>query len=94
MRAGTETKTAASHERAHAELVGQGQGSPVVGFGLTARWRFVTCRDVAEKAKSIGFMAPFLVFTGKRQRPLGEACASSRRPASRYASPRERGQSA
>ena len=63
---------AVGHERAHAELVGQGQGLPVVGFGLVALWRLVPRRNVAEEPESIGFMAPFLVLTGERQRPLGE----------------------
>jgi hypothetical protein len=30
----TESEVAVSYERAHAELVGQGEGLPVVGFGL------------------------------------------------------------
>jgi hypothetical protein len=37
-------------ERAHAELLGQGEGLAVGGFGLLNRWRLAPRRDLAEQA--------------------------------------------
>ena len=59
-------------ERAHAEFLGQGEGLAVVGFGLRALWGLAPRRNVAEEAQGIRLVAPFLVLTGKRQRPLGK----------------------
>ena len=59
-------------ERAHAQLLGQGEGLAVVGFGLLALRRLAPRRNVAEEAQGIRLVATFLVLTGKRQRPLGE----------------------
>ena len=59
-------------ERTHAEFGGQGKGLAVVGFGRHALQRFAPCRNVAEEAQGIRLVTPFLVRTGKRQRPLGE----------------------
>ena len=49
----------------------------------------VTRGNVAEEPESIGFMAPFPVFTGIRQALCGEGLRLSRRPASSCASPRK-----
>ena len=44
----------------------------VVGFGQLALRRIAPCRNLAEEAQGIRLVAPFLVRTGERQRPLGE----------------------
>ena len=59
-------------ERTHAEFLGQGEGLAVVGFGLLNLRGLALRRNVAEEAQGIRLVAPFLVRTGKRQRPLGE----------------------
>ena len=59
-------------ERAHAEFVGQGEGLLVVGFGLLDLRGIAPRRNLAEEAQGIRLVAPFLVLTGMRQRPLGE----------------------
>ena len=59
-------------ERAHAELVGQGEGLLVVVFGRVALRRLTPRRNVAEEAQGIRLVAPFLVLMGERQRTLGE----------------------
>jgi hypothetical protein len=64
-------KVAVSLERAHAELVDQGKGLSVVGFGFCDMGRLAPRRDLAEEAQGICLVAPFLVRTGIRQRPLG-----------------------
>ena len=67
-----EAEVAVGLERAHAELLGQGEGLAVVGFGLVALRRLAPRRNVAEEAQGIRLVAPFLVRTGERQRTLGE----------------------
>ena len=59
-------------ERAHAELLGQGEGLAVVIFGLIAVRRLTPRRHVAEEAQGIRLVAAFLVRTGERQGALGE----------------------
>ena len=59
-------------ERAHAELVCEGQGLAVVGFGQPALRRLTPRRSVAEEAEGMRLVATFLVRTGKRQCTLGE----------------------
>jgi hypothetical protein len=60
-------------ERPHPQLLGQGEGLAVVGFGLIAfRWLAPRC-NVAEEAQSIRLVTTFLVSTGKRQCAFGEA---------------------
>ena len=59
-------------QRAHAEFLGQGEGVLIVGFGLHGIRRLAPCCDVAEEAQGIRLVAAFLVFTGERQRSLGE----------------------
>ena len=67
-----EAEVAVGHERAHAELLGQGEGLAVVGFGLIALRRLAPRRNVAEEAQGIRLVTSFLVRTGERQRTLGE----------------------
>jgi hypothetical protein len=67
---GAETQVAMRLERAHAQFLGQRQGSLVVGFGLQNLWRVAPCRNVAEEARGICLVATFLVCMGDRQRPL------------------------
>ena len=81
-------------ERAHAELLGQGEGLAVVGFGLIALRRLAPRRNVAEEAQGIRLVAPFLVLTGERQRPLGEGVRLLQAAGQQCASPRARRQSA
>ena len=57
-------------ERAHPQLLRQGEGLPVVGFGPLALWWMTLCHDLAEELEGIGFVAPFLMGTGELQRPL------------------------
>ena len=81
-------------ERAHAKFLGQGECLTVMSDGLLALRRLASRRNVAEEAQGIRLMTPFLVPTGERQCALGaRAYASSRRPASKCASPRGRWQS-
>jgi len=63
---------AVGHERAHAQLLGQREGLPVVGFGLLTLWGIATRCNVAEEVQGIRVVATFLVRTGDGQRPLGE----------------------
>ena len=58
---------AVSLERAHAQLLGQGQGLPVVGFGPLALWRLSLGRNLAQESQGVGFVAPFLMRTGELQ---------------------------
>ena len=67
-----EAAVAVGLERAHAQFLGQGEGLAVVGFGLLALRGLAPRRNVAEEAQGIRLVAPFLVRTGERQRPLGE----------------------
>ena len=60
------------HKRAHAELSGQGEGLPVVWFGLRGIRGLAERRDVAEKPQGVCFMASFPVFPGEFQCALGE----------------------
>ena len=46
----TKAEVAMGLERAHAELIGQGQGLAVVGFGQPALRRLAPRRNVAEEA--------------------------------------------
>ena len=89
---GAKAAVAMGLERAHTELVGQGEGLLVIVFSFLGMRGIAMCSDRAEEVQRIRFVAPLLVLTGKRQRALGEVCASSRRPASICASPRGRAQ--
>jgi hypothetical protein len=59
-------------ERAHAEFVRQGEGLPVVGFGLREIGRVVVRRDLTKEAQGIRLVTPLLVLQSERQRPLGK----------------------
>jgi hypothetical protein len=63
---------AVGHERAHAEVFGQGEGLAVVIFDLSARRRLAPRRNLTEEAQGIGLVAVFLVLAGDRQRAPGE----------------------
>ena len=51
---------AVGHERPHAQLRGQGESLPVVGFGLYAFHRIAMRPDLTEEAQGIGLVAAFL----------------------------------
>src|SRR5262245_14887909 len=59
-------------QRAHANLLSQGEGLAVVGFGQRALRRRAPQRDLTEEAQGIRLIAPFLLRTGERQRTFGE----------------------
>jgi hypothetical protein len=69
---GAEAPVTMRLERPHAEILGQGQGLPVVGFGLFALQRLPARRNVAEEAPGIRLVPVFPVLTGMLQRALGE----------------------
>ena len=60
-------------ERAHPQLVGEGEGLLVVGFGQCGVRGIAVCGNLAEEAQGIGLVATLLAFTGERQRALGES---------------------
>jgi hypothetical protein len=69
---GTETVVAMGKQWAHAKFFSQSEGLSVVDFGFFyMRW-IALRRDVAEEAQGIRLVTAFLVFTGERQRVLGE----------------------
>ena len=59
-------------ERAHAEIVGEGEGLAVMGGGWLALRGITPRGDLTEETQGTRFVAAFLVRTGERQRPLGE----------------------
>src|SRR5262245_57035108 len=61
-----------SPERAHAQLLAQGERLAVVGFSLIALRKITPRRNVAEEAQGIRLVAAFLVLMGMRQRLLGK----------------------
>ena len=67
-----EAEVAVGLERAHAELLGQGEGLAIMGFGLLAHPEARAARNLAEEAQGIGLVATFLMLTGERQRLFGE----------------------
>src|SRR2546425_10491731 len=61
---------AVGHERAHPELFSQGEGLLVVRFGSRAlRW-MTLCRDLAKELEGVGFVAPCLLGSRRRQGAL------------------------
>jgi hypothetical protein len=62
---------AVRRERAHAKLLGQGEGLLLVGLGLVALRRLTPCGNLAERTQGIHLMATFLASTGERQRTCG-----------------------
>jgi hypothetical protein len=59
-----EAEVAVGLERAHAQLLGQGEGLAEVIAGLIALRRFAPRRNLAKKAQGICLVAAFLVCTG------------------------------
>ena len=51
-------------ERAHAQLLGQGEGLLVVGFGLRALWELAPRHNGAQEAQGRRLVAAFLVKVG------------------------------
>jgi hypothetical protein len=58
-------------ERAFSELVGQGEGLPVVVLGRFALRKFMPCPNVTEAPQSICLVAMPLVLTGRCPRGFG-----------------------
>jgi hypothetical protein len=67
-----EAEVAVGLQRAHAQLLSQGEGLAVVIASLIALRRLTSRRNLAKEAQGIRLVAPFLVRTGERQRMLGE----------------------
>ena len=59
-------------ERAHAELIGQGESLAEIFFCSLGLQGIMSCHNVAEEAQGIGLVAAFLMRTGECQCPLGE----------------------
>ncbi len=80
---GTETVVAMGDQRAHAEILGQGEGLSVVGFGFFDMRRIALRRNVAEEAQDPRLVAAFLVLTGMTPAPArrGRAPPPGGRPA-------------
>ena len=77
-------------QRAHAEILGQGEGLLIESFGQLNLWRTTPRRNVAEEVQGIGLAAPFLVRTGASASVCSaRVWASSRRPARTCASQSE-----
>src|SRR5690348_12036332 len=68
----TQAAVAVGLEWAHAQLVGEGEGLAVVGFGLIAHPRLTLCCNLTEEAQGIGFVAPLLTRTDKIENVPGE----------------------
>ena len=62
-----EAPVAVGLERAHAELLGQGEGLAVVGFGLLDLRGIALRRNLAEEPQGICLVAMFLVLAGSRR---------------------------
>src|SRR5712691_2523968 len=60
-------------ERAHPQLLGEGEGLLVIGFGLLVLRGLAPCRNVAEEAQGIRLVATVLARTGERQGALGKS---------------------
>jgi hypothetical protein len=67
-----EAEVAVGYKRAHAELLGQGEGLAVVSCSGLNFYGLAVRRNLAEEAQGIRLVAPFLVLTGERQHTLGE----------------------
>ena len=90
-----EAEVAVGLERAHAQFLGQGEGLAVVGLGWLDVWGLALRGNLAEEPQGLRLVASFLCGHGHARGPARRGrCASSRWPASRYASPRARRQSA
>ena len=58
-------------QRAHAELLGQSKGLPIMGFIVVCLWGLAPRRDLAEEAQDIRLVAPVRELAGDRQGALG-----------------------
>jgi hypothetical protein len=79
------------HERAHAELVGESEGLPVVGFSLRGIGRVGVGLDDAKLVQRVRLLAAFLLLPSQVKRPVGvlpDLLAVSRQTAD-LAEPRE-----
>ena len=81
-------------ERAHAKLLSQSEGLPVVGFGLFSLRRLLPCCNLAEEPQGIGFVAPLLMRPGELQGPLRLGASFVQAAGRRYTSPSETTRSA
>ena len=82
-----EAEVAVRLERTHAEFLGQGEGLAVVGFSGFDLWRLPARVDLAEEPQGVGFRPCSLWARENSRACCAWVYASSRRPASRYASP-------
>src|SRR5262245_31478745 len=69
---GAKAAAAVGLERAHTELLGQGEGLPIVGLGQLGLRRIMPRRNLTEKAESIRLVTALLVVMGMRSHTLGE----------------------
>ncbi len=67
---GTESAVTVGVERVHAECIGEREGLVAMDFRWLARRRLAPHSDLAEEVQGIRLIAPFLMRTGERQRPL------------------------
>ena len=65
-----EAAVAVGLERAHPQLLGQGEGLLVVRFGLRSFSGRTLGGDLPEEPQGVGSVSPFLMGLGERQRPL------------------------
>src|SRR5262249_19067712 len=68
-----EALVAVGLERAHAQLLGQGEGLAVMGSGPLALRGIAMRGNVAEETHGVRLVAAFLVLMAKRQGALGES---------------------
>jgi hypothetical protein len=60
-----EAMMAVGHKRAHPQLVSQGEGLLVVGFGCSNLWGIVTRSNLTQEPQGPRFVSPLLVLAGK-----------------------------
>src|SRR5262245_4505740 len=61
---------AVGHKRTHPQLVSQGEGLLVVGFGCSNLWGSVTRRNLTQEPQGPRLVSPLLVLAGKSQGAL------------------------
>src|SRR5262249_54590570 len=64
-------KVTVGHERAHAQLLGEGQGLLVVGFGLCGIWGIAVGLDDAKLVQRLRLAPTFLLLPGQVERLAG-----------------------
>jgi hypothetical protein len=57
-------------ERAHAQLLSQGEGLAVESFGLLGLWGLALRRNVAKEAQGVSFLAPIPIGLSESQGAL------------------------